>query len=97
MGREHVTAKGRVAAGLGWAAHLVAVVLACTAELQKSVRVSGSLQVARHAENGMQARGTGGGGAPEDSASSRSRSASCSSSEGGKERGRTNERTKEKK
>lgn len=33
--------------------YLVAVVLACTAELQKSVRISGSLRAARHAVKGI--------------------------------------------
>lgn len=33
--------------------YLVAVVLACTAELQKSVRTSGSLRAAMHAAKGI--------------------------------------------
>lgn len=33
--------------------YLVAVVLACTAELQKSVRISGSLRAAMHAVKGI--------------------------------------------
>lgn len=61
--------------------YFVAVVLACTAELQKSVSVSGSLRAAKQAANGIWARVTAGGGAPVDSASSRRRSASCSSSD----------------
>lgn len=60
----------------------MAVVLACAAELQKSVSVSGSLSAAMHAVNGIQARTGAGGGAPDESASSRRRSASCSSSDG---------------
>lgn len=61
---------------------LVAVVLPCTAELQKSVSVSGSLRAFMQAENGIWARGATGGGFPDDSASSRRRSASCNSSNG---------------
>ena len=63
--------------------YLVAVVLACTAELQKSLRTSGSLSAAMQALKGIWAL-TGGAG-PE-SASSRRRSASCSSSVGHGER-----------
>lgn len=66
--------------------YFVAVVLACTAELQKSVSVSGSLRAAKQAANGIWARVTAGGGAPVDSASSRRRSASCSSSDRQEER-----------
>lgn len=62
--------------------YLVAVVLPCTAELQKSVSVSGSLRAFMQAEKGIWARGATGGGLPVDSASSRRRSASCSSSDG---------------
>ena len=68
--------------------YLVAVVFACTAELQKSLRTSGSLSAAMQALKGILALTVGVG--PE-SASSRRRSASCSSSvepgeRGGKER-----------
>jgi len=65
--------------GLLLKAYLVAVVLACTAELQKSLRTSGSLRAAMQALKGIWARTVGPG--PE-SASSRRRSASCSSSAG---------------
>lgn len=56
--------------------HLVAVVLDCTAELQKSVRISGSLRAAMQAVKGICARTVG----ADESPSSRRRSASWSSS-----------------
>lgn len=58
------------------ASYLVAVVLACAAELQKSVRISGSLWAAMHAVKGIWARTVGAEASP----SSRRRSASWSSS-----------------
>ena len=64
--------------------YLVAVVFACTAELQKSLRTSGSLSAAMQALKGILALTVGVG--PE-SASSRRRSASCSSSVEPGERG----------
>lgn len=56
--------------------YLVAVVLVCTAELQKSVRISGSLRAAMQAVKGICARTVG----ADESPSSRRRSASWSSS-----------------
>lgn len=60
--------------------YLVAVVLACMAELQKSVRISGSLRAAMQAVKGICARTVG----ADESPSSRRRSASWSSSIGEK-------------
>ncbi len=52
--------------------YLVAVVLVCTAELQKSVSISGSLRAAMQAVKGICARTVG----ADESPSSRRRSAS---------------------